>query len=293
MNPRLLRSFRYFAPTIRNHLVYLVWLVAFLIFMETRGDRAWAWIMERMSLRDFILYIGFGFYFVLFWLLGAGYLYLYYQRKPAGLYKYKIQNHGEGQGHRVPLARSVGMVLFNQFFGTLPYLFLVIVFMEWRGYDAVVSVPAWYVIVFQLVVMILLQDLFFYINHLGMHRVPFLYKHVHSVHHRYRESIAIATHYVHWVEHLIGNLFPVFIGAMILLPHPFVVMFWILMIVVNALHNHSGFAFPYLSYSVHHDWHHFYVNSSYSSIGLMDKIFGTDGPFEEMIEVRTTTVDRG
>ncbi len=286
MNKRLLANFHYFKPAFSNHVVYLVWLVLFLLFMQYRGDQAWAWFMERMSLTEFILYVGFGFYFVLFWLLGAGYLYLYYKRRPQFLYRYKIQDHGEGEGHRVPLSKSVRMVLINQFLGTLPYLVGVVFFMQWIGYSEAVTVPAWWVITLKLIGMILLQDLFFFLNHYWMHRNKWLYKHVHSQHHRYRESIAIATHYVHYIEHIIGNLFPVFIGAMILLPHPFTVLFWILLIVVNALHNHSGFAFPYLSYSVHHDWHHYYVNSSYSSIGLMDKLFGTDKPFETMIEIK-------
>lgn len=287
LSKRLLANFRYFAPTVKNHLVYLSWLVAFLMFMEWRGDQAWQWFMDRMTLGQFLLFVGFGFYFVLFWLLGAGYLYLYYKRRPAWLYKYKIQDHGEGEGHRVPLGKAVGVVLFNQFFGTLPYLAGVYFFMIWMGYDAGMAAPPWYIMLFHIVAMILLQDLFFFLNHWFMHRNKFLYRHVHSIHHQYRESLAIATHYVHWVEHIIGNLFPVFIGAMILLPHPFVILFWILLIVVNALHNHSGFAFPYLSYSVHHDWHHYYVNSSYSSIGLMDKVFGTDKPFEEMVRMKS------
>jgi len=286
MNKRLLGNFKYFAPTIKNHLVYLTWLILFLVFMEFRGEQVWDWFMARMSLTQFILFVGFGFYFTLFWILGAAYLHLYYKRTPKWLYKYKIQDHGDGEGHRVPIGKSIRLVLFNQFFGTFPYLVAVIYFMKWIGYSEEAAIPAWWVMTLQIIAMILLQDLFFYINHLYMHRNKFLYKKVHSIHHRYRESLAITTHYVHWVEHIIGNLFPVFIGAMILLPHPLVVMFWILLIVVNALHNHSGFAFPYLSYSVHHDWHHFFVNSSYSSIGLMDKILGTDKPFEEMIEIK-------
>lgn len=286
MNKRLLANFRYFAPTIRNNIVYIIWLVLFLLFMQFYGQEAWDWFMARMTLTQFILIVGFGFYFTLFWVLGAGYLFLYYKRKPGWLYQYKIQDHGDGRGHRIPLRKAVGMVLLNQFLGTLPYLVGVIYFMRWIGYSADMAVPPWWVNTAHIIVMILLQDLFFFLNHYIMHRNKWLYRHVHSMHHRYRESIAIATHYVHYIEHLIGNLFPVFIGAMILLPHPFTVLFWILLIVVNALHNHSGFAFPWLSYSVHHDWHHYYVNSSYSSIGLMDKIFQTDGPFEEMIKLK-------
>lgn len=283
LNKRLISNFQYYAPGIKNNAVYLAGLVIFLILMQWKGDVWWQLCMENVTLAQFIIIAGFAFYFILFWLLGAAYLHLYYRRSPKWLYRYKIQDHGEGQGHRVPIAKSIGVVLFNQFFGTLPYLIGVFYFMVWRGYNADMAVPPWYVNLFHIVAMVLLQDLFFYLNHLWMHRNKFLYKHVHSMHHQYRESIAIATHYVHYVEHIIGNLFPVFIGAMILLPHPFTIMFWIILIVVNALHNHSGFAFPFLSYSVHHDWHHFYVNSSYSSIGLMDKIFKTDGPFEEMI----------
>ena len=288
INKTILKRFRYFAPSFKNHLVYLILLLAFMVFLHTVGGQSFIFLMEKFSLFEMFVIGGFSFYFILFWLLGGAYIYLTLNKKPSFLYKYKIQDHGKGRGYKVPLSKSIAVVLMNQILGTLPFIFVVFYIMEWRGYDANIAIPAWYVNIFHIVGMILLQDVFFYINHYIMHKNKFLYKHVHSIHHEYRESIAITTHYVHFVEHLIGNLFPVFIGAIILLPHPFVVMFWILLIVMNALHNHSGFAFPYLSYSVHHDWHHFYFNSSYSSIGLMDKIFKTDAPFEEMIKEKTS-----
>ncbi len=287
MNKRILAKFNYFAPTFKNNLVYLIMLTVFLVWLQNYGDSAWQWAMSSFSIVQFFIIGGFGFYFIFFWLLAAVYLHIYYRKSPKWLYKYKIQDHGKQPGHRVPIGKSIGLVLFNQFFGTLPYLIGVTNFMLWRGYANDITVPVWWVSLFHIIAMVLLQDLFFYINHLIMHRNKFLYKNVHALHHQYRESIAIATHHVHWVEHIIGNLFPVFIGVMILMPHPWVIMFWIVLIVINALHNHSGFAFPYLSYSVHHDWHHYFVNSSYSSIGLCDKIFGTDKPFEEMIKVKS------
>jgi sterol desaturase/sphingolipid hydroxylase (fatty acid hydroxylase superfamily) len=288
MNKRILANFKYFAPTFKNNVVYLAMLVVFLPWLHFYGDSAWNWVMTKWTIPQFFIFGGFGFYFIFFWILAAGYLHLYYRRSPKWLYQYKIQDHGADAGHRVPIAKSIGLVLFNQFFGTLPYLIGVVYFLLWRGYADTIQVPAWWVSLLHIVAMILFQDLFFYLNHLLMHRNKFLYKNVHALHHQYRESIAIATHYVHYVEHLIGNLFPVFIGAMIFMPHPWVFMFWIVLIAINALHNHSGFAFPYLSYSVHHDWHHYYVNSSYSSIGLCDKIFKTDAPFEEMIDLKTS-----
>jgi sterol desaturase/sphingolipid hydroxylase (fatty acid hydroxylase superfamily) len=54
------------------------------------------------------------------------------------------------------------------------------------------------------------------------------------------------------------------------------------MVVINALHTHAGYAFPWMSYAVHHDWHHCYVNRSFSAIRLMDKLFGTDKAFDAL-----------
>lgn len=282
--PMSAERFKYYPPKFSNNVIYIAMLGLFLWFLATKGDAAWQWFMQRMSIETFVVGVGFTFYLVVFWVVGIPYLLLDKYRKPAWLYKYKIQDIPDERRKKAStnsLTKSILRVLFNQFFGTLPFLIGLVWVMKKMGYDPNIAIPVWWVALLQLAGMMLIEDVLFYTNHYFMHQ-KYLFKKFHKIHHEYRESIAIATHHVHYVEHIAGNLIPVFTGVLILQPHPFVVLFWILIVVMNALHTHSGYAFPWMSYSVHHDWHHYHVNGSFSAIGLMDAIFGTDKAFNKM-----------
>jgi sterol desaturase/sphingolipid hydroxylase (fatty acid hydroxylase superfamily) len=279
-----MERFKYYPPLFINNIVFLTLTALFLLFLETKGAAAWAWCMQRMGIQFFVVVIGFAFYLLVFWGAGIPYLLLDKFKKPLWLYKYKIQDipdERRRKSPKVPLLKAILRVLSNQFLGTWPFLFGLFYLMKELGYADTIEIPSWWVALLQLATLILIEDILFFAAHHTMHRKYFFNK-IHRVHHEYRESIAIATHYVHFIEHLVGNLIPVFAGVLLLQPHPFVVLFWIFMVVINALHTHSGYAFPWMAYSVHHDWHHYHVNGSFSAIGLMDQIFGTDKAFNKL-----------
>jgi sterol desaturase/sphingolipid hydroxylase (fatty acid hydroxylase superfamily) len=279
-----MERFKYYPPRLTNNIIYFALLGLFLWFLEAKGNQAWAWLMQYMSVDFFVVVIGFSFYLLVFWGVGIPYLLLDKFRKPFGLYKFKIQDIPDERRKKATtntLTKSILRVLFNQFFGTLPFLVLLMYLLHLRGYDATVAIPSWWMALLQLAGMMLVEDILFFTAHYFMHK-KYLFKKFHRIHHEYRESIAIATHHVHYVEHIVGNLIPVFTGAFIFMAHPFVVLFWIMIVVMNALHTHSGYAFPWMAYSVHHDWHHYHVNGSFSAIGLMDQIFGTDKAFNKL-----------
>lgn len=276
------RKFHYSPPKVTNNILFIALLGGFLWFMEAFGSSAWNWCLEHFTPLEFVVGVGFGFYLLVFWGLGIPYILLSTTGKPAWLQKYKIQDSHPGRkGPKVPLSKAVKLVLFNQFAGTLLFLLGLYFLLMSLGYEIERTTESWYIILAQLAVFLIIEDVLFFAVHWVMHKKWF-FKRFHRVHHEYRESIAIATHYVHYVEHIFGNLIPVFAGVLILQPHPFTILFWIMIVVMNALHTHSGYAFPWMSYSVHHDWHHYHVNGSFSAVGLMDKIFGTDKAFDKL-----------
>lgn len=276
------RKFHYSPPKITNNILFIALLGGFLWFMEAFGNSAWNWCLEHFTPLEFVVGVGFGFYLLVFWGLGIPYILLSTTGKPAWLQKHKIQDSNPGRkGPKVPLSKAVKLVLFNQFAGTLPFLLGLYFLLMSLGYEIERTTESWYIILAQLAAFLIIEDVLFFAVHWVMHKKWF-FKRFHRVHHEYRESIAIATHYVHYVEHIFGNLIPVFTGVLILQPHPFTILFWIMIVVMNALHTHSGYAFPWMSYSVHHDWHHYHVNGSFSAVGLMDKIFGTDKAFDKL-----------
>lgn len=278
-----MERFKYTPPKFTNNILFFSLLGVFLWFINTSGQQTWNWLTAQMSIEFIVIVLGFLFYLLVFWGFGIPYLLLDKYRRPYALYKHKIQDIPDERRSKVvktPLKKAIRQVLINQFLGTLPFLAGLCYIMVWRGY-ADVKVPVWWIALLQLGFMMLMEDLLFFTAHYIMHQ-KYFFKKYHRIHHEYRESIAIATHYVHYVEHIVGNLIPVFAGAFILMVHPFVLLFWILIVVMNALHTHSGYAFPWMSYSVHHDWHHYHVNGSFSAIGLMDQLFGTDKAFNKL-----------
>jgi fatty acid hydroxylase domain-containing protein 2 len=289
-----MERFKYYPPQFINNIIFLLLTASFLLFLQYGATGAWQWLTNRFSLGVIIVVFGYAFYLFVFWAVGIPYLLLDRYKKPYWLYKYKIQDIPDERRRKSPkisLKQSVLRVLANQFLGTWPFLAGLFYLLTLRGYTSAIEIPVWYIALLQLAGLILIEDILFFAAHHTMHR-KYFFKKYHKIHHEYRESIAIATHHVHFVEHIVGNLIPVFAGVYILMPHPFVILFWILMVVINALHTHSGYAIPWMSYSVHHDWHHYHVNGSFSAIGFMDQLFGTDKAFNKMkkeYQIKKTT----
>jgi methylsterol monooxygenase len=179
------------------------------------------------------------------------------------------------------LASAVRVVLFNQFFGTLPALVLVFQLMQWRGHAFASQVPGAWEILRDLALMVLIEEVLFYAVHYAMHQRP-LFARFHHIHHRFRRSIGIATHYVHFVEHLVGNLMPIFTAVILTNAHVVTTFVWVAMAVTNAIHTHSDYNFPWMSYAADHDWHHYHARGNYGTIGLLDRVFGTDRDFRAL-----------
>lgn len=238
-------------------------------------------MLSRWSLAEIFIAGGFAVYLVVFWLTGGAYMALDHFKRPGFLYRLRIHDDDRlGRPARTTLRRSVLVVLRNQLLGTLPALFVVYQLMIWRGLDA--SGPShWTTMLWHLAVMLLVEEVLFFSAHYLLHRKWFFAR-IHRVHHEYRKSIGIATHYVHFIEHLVGNLLPFLAGFVITGAHPFTCFIWVTVGVINAIHTHSGYHFPWLSYSPHHDFHHYAVEGNYGVLGLLDRLFGTDREFNAL-----------
>jgi sterol desaturase/sphingolipid hydroxylase (fatty acid hydroxylase superfamily) len=114
----------------------------------------------------------------------------------------------------------------------------------------------------------------FYAVHRLLHR-RWWFARVHRVQHEYRRPTGIATHHVHFVEHVVGNLVPVVGGAVIAGVHPVPFFLFITLAVKNAIVTHSDFALPLLGEVAHHDRHHHSLVGNYGALGLLDRVFGT------------------
>jgi len=130
-----------------------------------------------------------------------------------------------------------------------------------------------------------------YWMHRALHVVPFLWKHIHSLHHYARHPLSRNTYQDHWLDNF-GNAVVGHACAHILVPldHD---LFWFSHIfrIFESLEKHSGVSchfnivhtmqrwLPCAQMPHHHDWHHEGhkgCNFTFTSIGgLWDCVFGT------------------
>ena len=275
------KQFKYAPPALINNITYAIAMVFILAALEFYGPAVWSQLSQWVPLDILFIGGGFTFYMVWFWAVSLPYLLLDHYKKPHFLFRYKIQTGKDGSTTTLPpgrLKHTIAVVLKNQLLGTLPVLVGVYFLMTWRGMGYEQAFPNWVEIVWQLAVFLLCEEILFYTVHRTLHQKR-LYGAIHRIHHEYKESICIVTHYVHFAEHLLGNLLPIFAGAIILGSHPITLILWIGLGVTNALHTHSGYHFPWMAYSLHHDYHHFRIRGNYGVLGILDWVFKTDGPF--------------
>lgn len=131
-------------------------------------------------------------------------------------------------------------------------------------------------------------DTWIYWQHRWLH-TPFLFKHVHSVHHRVSNPTAFAAFAQHPVETFMGNIY--FILFLIFVPmHPFALALagaYMFGIGILAHHGYefypSGFTrhrlLGWINTSTHHNMHHRHVGCNYGNwFNYWDTLMGTNHP---------------
>jgi sterol desaturase/sphingolipid hydroxylase (fatty acid hydroxylase superfamily) len=156
--------------------------------------------------------------------------------------------------------------------------------------------PSWKLLIVQLVLGALVRDVLAW----GVHRLlhtPFLYKHIHSVHHQNTAPYSLAGEHMHWFETIIHAIAPMTVGMMLSAQcawwmygqpaHIHIAVVWILLF--NAqwrdVENHCGHDLPWMQFwstwmrwydggVYHHDPHHSGFDFNFSTYWI-DWLMGT------------------
>ena len=139
------------------------------------------------------------------------------------------------------------------------------------------------ILIFEIIIVLMIDDIYFYLWHRLMHENKFLYKKIHKIHHRAITPFPSEYLYTHPIEWIVGMIGP-FIGIA-LLGGVSLSSFWIILIIRNLheLDIHSGLkssyltrCFPFSGTNEHHDMHHAYLDGNYASaFSFWDRIFKT------------------
>lgn len=141
--------------------------------------------------------------------------------------------------------------------------------------------PSALTVVWQLLAMALISDTVFYWAHRLLH-TPWLYKHIHALHHRFRDSRSIAAGYAHTAENLM-NFVATFLPPLLLGVHGLTFFIWWGARLWETADSHSGYTFTPMARR--HAYHHLKVSGNYGSFySLWDVVMGTDRAYREWLK---------
>ena len=145
----------------------------------------------------------------------------------------------------------------------------------------------------QLLIILVIDDLYFYGLHYWMHKNQYVLDKIHRIHHKAVSPFALEYIYVHPLEWIMGYVGPFL--AIFIISFSYgefgeisrdvsIVAFWLYQMIrnVHELDVHSGFKsffskwIPFWGESEHHDMHHKKLNGNYATtFTIWDKIFKT------------------
>jgi methylsterol monooxygenase len=225
-----------------------------------------------------------------YWTLGSIYMFMDITGLPKFVRKYKVQPGVNEPIDTKKLFPALRQVLFNQMVG----LALAIVgypLTKLRGIPAVHVLPTFQEVLFQLMVLIIVEEIGFYYAHRMFHH-RFFYKRIHKKHHEWTAPCALIATYCHPLEHVVANLLPPIVGIMITNAHVATSWLWFTIVISITLNDHSGYHLPFLPSPELHDFHHLKFNQCYGSLGILDYLHGTDTLFRSSPEFKRHLVSR-
>jgi len=139
---------------------------------------------------------------------------------------------------------------------------------------------------------LLVEDFSFYWLHRALH-TPFLYKHIHKLHHQYKEPNSWAVEYAHPLEYTFVNSTGLFLGPALLQAHVYTFWIWLAIRLTEGVDGHCGYDlwfspfryFPFRPGANVHDFHHSHNVGNYCSFfTFWDKICGTDLSYKHYMD---------
>lgn len=213
----------------------------------------------------------------LYWLAALGFAcadrYLEWRGRLA---LHKHQSHLFGESFRFDwhkYGRTAWFSLRNQFVVSIPLSVLMYPLWLWRGvgYDA--PFPSLWTMLWQVAVVIFVQEAGFFLVHRWLHR-PALYKRIHRRHHDWISPVAVGAHSAHPFEHFLANSVPFLLGPFLVGLHWQLFLLWFAVATLTVVRAHSGYRWPVLG-SPDHDRHHQMFTVNFGIMLWFDRWLGT------------------
>ena len=191
------------------------------------------------------------------------------------------QQVGPGREANRDLTRSaIREAIAQQLLFALMVCFLVYPVWNWTSGGMSQPWHGFWMMIGHMIVFALIQDTIFYWSHRALH-TRWLFKHIHSKHHRFRFVRPVVAEYAHPIENTIN--FIAFFAGPCLLGTPWVTLqVWIVVRMIETLEAHSGYTFSPIS--DRHAFHHLYATKGVfgSFVSPWDWLMGTDREWRKM-----------
>lgn len=202
------------------------------------------------------------------------------------LNRYKIQP--EKQNTASLHSNCIKRLVLSHFLLVLPMIMLSHPIFDHMGSDYTVqTIPSLQTLLSQIILFFLIEDFVFYWGHRALH-TPWLYKHVHSIHHEHAAPFGIAAEYAHPLEIMFLGL-ATLVGPMLIGPHLLTLYTYLALRCIQTVECHSGYDFPWslnrwfplYGGADFHDHHHRIHSGNYSSTFIwVDRLHGTDTAYQ-------------
>ncbi|OBT65739.1 hypothetical protein VE03_03345 [Pseudogymnoascus sp. 23342-1-I1] len=137
------------------------------------------------------------------------------------------------------------------------------------------ALPSLSTIAFDFVFALIAREVSFYYIHRVFHH-PRIYKYIHKRHHTFTAPMAFSAQYAHPIEYITANVMPILVPLALRKAHLVSFAIFAAFELWEAAADHSGYDFVKLPPAQIHDLHHEKFNVNYSTVGIMDRIHGTD-----------------
>lgn len=218
--------------------------------------------------------------FLSYWFVCLLFLIIDLTGQPAFIFKYKIQDDQNIPVPRGKLLHAIAVVLYNQVVVGGPTLLLLYHLMQWRGCSFGRELPSIYWVMVEAVVFLIFEEIGFYYSHRVFHH-PRVYRYIHKIHHEWTAPISVVAIYCHPLEHLFANILPAVIGPVVMGSHVATLMLWIHVAQTSAIISHCGYHLPFLPSPEAHDFHHLKFTNNFGTLGILDRLHGTDSLFRQ------------
>lgn len=254
------------------------------MYTDSYCTKLWTAIYDSCNKDEFRMYV-YGTTAVsmaVFWIPSMLLMFVDYTGHPSLLLRYKVQPGKNQPISTERMLRCMWVALRNQVVIGVPFTALVyLLFRDVRGVNLhPLDLPPWQKTLLDLVVCLAFEEIGFYYTHRLFH-LPTFYKRYHKQHHEWTAPVGAVALYAHPLEHVVANLTPPVLGPLVMGSHLSTMWLWFTIAILSTVTTHSGYHFPLLLSPEYHDFHHFKFNANYGSLGILDRLHGTDAMFRQ------------